>query len=213
MSAENYTRRIAARLTAQEFNELEVEGQEDSDERPANLYLLPSGKWVNRVAVVGVLTDVIVVNDGDGVVLRISDGSASMDSDDEDAGVFRAYAGQYDKGVVNKMREVEEQDDVPQFVTVVGQPNIYETDDGEVRRSIQNLDSVSLLGSPEESNAHTREKWAKETVEQTLERLENSSGDVEDLEGEAAEARENYSDEVRQQIHQSVITLTENVAE
>lgn len=128
--------------------------KEDDDEYAPAYLLLPSGGKANRVFLVGTMTE--KENREGKYSVRINDST----------GNFLVYAGQYQPEAADALRDIE----APAYVAVVGKPNIFETDEGDVISTIRPERIVEV-------SAETRHKWVAETAEDTLERLEISSDD------------------------------------
>ena len=152
MSQSTPTREVARRVFAQEFNDASYTFKESDDERAPVYLLLPTGEKVNRVLLVGTLTEKEDVgDDAEYWRGRIVDPS----------GHFFVYAGQYQPDAASMLRDLEP----PAYVSVVGKPRTYETDDGSVNVSVR-PESITVV------DAATRDRWVVETAERTLERVE-----------------------------------------
>jgi hypothetical protein len=137
---------------AQEFNDGSYTFKESDDERAPVYLLLPTGERANRVMVVGTLTETEDVGeDAEYWRGRIVDPT----------GTFFVYAGQYQPEAASTLRDLE----TPAYVSVVGKPRTYETDDGTVNVSLR-PESIT------EVDAATRDRWVVETARRTVERLE-----------------------------------------
>jgi len=147
------TREVARRVFAGEFNDATYTFTESDDERAPVYLLLPTGERVNRVFVVGTLMETEDVGDDSeywqGQVI------------DPNGDRFYMYAGQYQPDAASMLRELEP----PAYISVVGKPRTYETDDGEVNVSVR-PESITEVG------AATRDRWVVETAERTLERIQ-----------------------------------------
>jgi RPA family protein len=163
------TREVARRVFAREFNDATYTFKESDDELAPMYALLPTGERVNRVFVVGTLTQTEDV----GQDSEIWQGRIV----DPDGGTFFTYAGQYQPDAASALRELEP----PEYVSVVGKPDTFETDNGSVNVSMR-PESITAVDEA------TRNRWVVETAERTLERLERF-----DNGGEYAQmAREEY---------------------
>ena len=152
MSASVPTREVARRAFATEFNDATYTFKESDDDRAPVYSLLPTGQRANRVFVAGTLTETEDVgNDSEYWRGRIVDPT----------GTFFAYAGQYQPEATSVLRETE----TPAYVTVVGKPRTYETDEGDVNVSLR-PESISVV------DAATRNRWVVETADRTLDRIE-----------------------------------------
>ena len=163
------TREVARRVFAEEFNDAGYTFKESDDERAPVYALLPSGARANRVFVVGTLTETEDIGeDSEYWRGRIVDPT----------GTFFPYAGQYQPEAANALRDLEP----PAYVSVVGKPRTFETDDGGVNVSVR-PESISVV------DADTRDRWVVETAERTLDRIETFEDDDNEY---AAMARDHY---------------------
>ncbi|MDS0297557.1 RPA family protein [Halogeometricum sp. S1BR25-6] len=146
------SREVARRVFAEEFNDASYTFKESDDERAPVYLLLPSGEKANRVFLVGTLTEKEDVGeDNEYWRGRIVDPT----------GTFFVYAGQYQPEAASALRDLEP----PAYVSVVGKPRTYETDDGNVNVSVR-PESISVV------DAETRDRWVVETAQRTVERIE-----------------------------------------
>ena len=144
-------REIAWRVFADEFNDatLEIRG---SREKEPSYVITPLGAKINRVFIVGVLTDVENISEeGELVRAHISDPT----------GVFTLYSGRYQPEVTKKLSEI----DVPAFVALTGKSRTFEPEKGVMYVSIR-PETVS------EVDEKTRNIHILETCKHTLERIE-----------------------------------------
>ncbi|KYH25219.1 hypothetical protein HAPAU_28030 [Halalkalicoccus paucihalophilus] len=163
------TRELAQRVFASEFNDAGYTFKESDDERAPLYALLPTGARANRVFIVGTLTEKSDVGeDSEYWQGRIVDPT----------GTFFVYAGQYQPEAANFLREAEP----PAYVSIVGKPRTYETDDGDVNVSVR-PESIT------EVDVGTRDRWVVETAERTIERIETFDDEANEY---AAMAREEY---------------------
>ncbi|MFH1101536.1 MAG: hypothetical protein V1726_05840 [Methanobacteriota archaeon] len=143
-------REPAWRVFAGEYNDATVEIKGSGEKTPSYL-ITPLGAKINRVFIIGVLTDVENVKEG-GELLRahLSDPT----------GVFTLYSGQYQPEATTNLSHI----DVPAFVAVIGKARTYTPEGGELYVSIR----------PEivyEVTAEIRDRWIVETGLQTKERI------------------------------------------
>ncbi|MDY6779540.1 MAG: hypothetical protein SV760_03125, partial [Halobacteria archaeon] len=154
-------REVAWRVFAREYNDSDLSFKEGDDERAPNYVVTPTGAKINRVFVVGVVTEVDNIgDDGDLYRVRLTDPT----------GAFVVYAGQYQPDAMSLFADLEP----PEFVAVVGKARTYEPDDS---------DEIYTSVRPEEVNtvdSETRDRWCVETARQTLRRVEAVSGYLED---------------------------------
>jgi len=170
-------RKEAVRVFAPEFNEAEIEFkdpdeiEEQGEERAANYVLLPTGDRANRVLMCGSLTETTEVSEK---IIR----ARLVDETGEN---FFVYAGQrYNQDEYGQLGRLE----APEHLMVIGKPSTYTTDEGDTYVSI---DPEEVIVTDQE----TRERWAAETAEQTLDRIEAlEAGDA--PHGEEAEAHYDY---------------------
>ena len=146
------TREVARRVFAREFNDASFTFKESDDERAPVYLLLPTGERANRVFVVGTLTETEDVGEDS----EYWQGRIVGPNGD----TFFTYAGQYQPDAASALRELE----APAYVSVVGKPRTFETDDGEVNVSIR-PESITEVTEAE------RDRWVVETAEQTLDRV------------------------------------------
>ncbi|MEF8779166.1 MAG: RPA family protein [Haloferacaceae archaeon] len=151
MSQTTPTREVARRVFAGEFNDAGYTFKESEDERAPVYLLLPTGEQANRVFLVGTLTEKEDVGeDNEYWRGRIVDPT----------GTFFVYAGQYQPEAASVLRDLEP----PAYVSVVGKPRTFETDDGTVNVSVR-PEAIT------EVDAATRDRWVVETAERTIDRL------------------------------------------
>ncbi|QCS43833.1 RPA family protein [Natrinema versiforme] len=152
MSQSELTREVARRVFASEFNDSTYTFKESDDERAPNYALLPTGDRANRVFVAGTLTETEDVGD---------DSEYWRGRVVDPTGTFFVYAGQYQPEAASVLRDTEP----PAYVSIVGKPRTYETDDGTVNVSLR-PESIAVVDDA------TRDRWVVETAEQTLDRIE-----------------------------------------
>ncbi|WP_330632773.1 RPA family protein [Halocatena halophila] len=144
------SRAVARRVFATEFNDITYTFKESDEERAPVYGLLPTGERANRVFVAGTLTETQDVgSDSEYWQGRVVDPS----------GTFFVYAGQYQPEAATMLREAQP----PIYVSIVGKPRTYETDDGEMNVSIR-PESISIIDDD------TRDRWVVETALKTIER-------------------------------------------
>ncbi|WP_435174631.1 hypothetical protein [Halorussus sp. AFM4] len=143
-------REVAWRVFAAEYDDADFDYSESDEERAPNYVVTPTGARVNRLFVVGVLTEVEQVSD-DVLRGRVVDPT----------GAFVLYAGQYQP---DEMAFLENADP-PAFVAVTGKARTFQPEDS---------DRVFTSIRPESINrvdAETRDRWTVQTAEQTLARV------------------------------------------
>jgi Uncharacterized protein conserved in archaea len=147
------TREVARRAFAREFNDATHTFTESDDDRAPVYALLPTGARANRVFVVGTLTETEDVGeDAEYWQGRIVD---------PNGGTYFTYAGQYQPEAASMLRDLEP----PAYVSVVGKPRTFETDEGDMNVSIR-PESITAVDEP------TRDRWVVETADRTIERLQ-----------------------------------------
>jgi RPA family protein len=117
-------REVAWRLFASEYNDANLE-MEGGGERPPSYVVTPLGAKVNRIFVVGVITD--IENVGTEVQpmwrARVSDPT----------GTFHVYAGQYQPEAAAALSKLKP----PVFGAIVGKSRVYSPEAGTVYTSIR----------------------------------------------------------------------------
>ena len=159
-------REVAYRLFATEFEDADLSYSESDEERAPNYVVTPTGARVNRLFVVGVLTEVEQVSE-DVLRGRVVDPT----------GAFVLYAGQYQP---DEMAFLEGADP-PAFVAVTGKARTFQPEDS---------DRVFTSIRPEtinEVDAETCDRWTVQTAEHTLDRIAHTA---------AALAREERGDDL-----------------
>jgi uncharacterized protein len=151
-------REVAKRVFAREFEacrELEKSARQNSeavDSKTPNLLISPLGLILNRVFIVGVITELDSIGtQNDMWKARIVDPT----------GAFTVYSGHYQPEASIFFSTVK----IPAFIALTGKARIYEPEPGSVFVSIR----------AEEANVgdgEIRNRWVVDTAEQTVERLE-----------------------------------------
>ncbi len=147
-------REVAYRLFAAEYDDANYSYSESDEERAPNYVVTPTGARVNRLFVVGVLTEVEPVNEN---MLR---GRVA-----DPTGAFVIYAGQYEPDE----QAVLERTDPPAFVAVTGKANTFEPDDGDTVYTSIRPESINVV------DAETRDRWTVQAAEQTLTRVHHAA--------------------------------------
>jgi len=157
-------REVAYRLFAAEFDDADFSYSESDEERAPNYVVTPTGARVNRVFLVGVLTEVETVSE-DYLRARVVDPS----------GPFVVYAGQYQPEALAFLESA----DPPTFVAVTGKARTYQPDDSDQVYTSVRPESIS------EVDAATRDRWVVQTAEQTIDRVARAAeGKHADLTGD-----------------------------
>jgi len=167
-----YKREVAHRIFAQELRDTTLVLDRDAEDAYAPQYVVtPTGAKVNRVFIVGTLTEKEDIGtDAEYWRARISDPT----------GTFFVYAGQYQPDATRVVAESE----VPEFMAVVGKVGVYTTEDGNVMTSVR-PETITIV------DVGTRDRWVVETARQTLDRMMC-------LEESDSPANEHYSLDVEQ---------------
>ena len=143
-------REVAWRIFAAEYDGSSLEHSDSDEERAPNYVVTPTGARINRLFVVGVLTEIEQV--GDEVLrARIVDPT----------GGFVVYAGQYQPDALAFLERAE----APMFVAVTGKARTFKPEDS---------DQIYTSIRPESMNtvdAETRDRWTVQTAQQTLDRV------------------------------------------
>lgn len=143
-------REVAWRVFAGEYNDSHVEIKGEGDMTPSYV-VTPLGAKVNRLFIIGVLTDVENVSeDGDLVRAHISDPT----------GVFTIYSGQYQPEVKEALSNI----DAPAFVAVVGKSRTYTPEEGTLYVSIRPEKVIEV-------DSEIRDRWILETCKSTKDRI------------------------------------------
>ncbi len=143
-------REVAYRLFAAEFEDADHSYSESDEERAPNYVVTPSGARVNRLFVVGVLTEVEQVSE-DVLRGRVVDPT----------GAFVLYAGQYQPDE----QAFLDRADPPMFVAVTGKARTFQPDDAETVYTSVRPETLS------EVDADTRDRWTVDAAERTLDRV------------------------------------------
>jgi RPA family protein len=144
-------REAAWRVFASEYNDATIEIKGEGEKTPSYV-VTPLGAKVNRLFVIGVLTDVENVSEGGDLVrAHISDPT----------GVFTLYSGQYQQDATTALSNIE----VPAFVAVVGKARTYTPEGGTLYVSIRPETVIEV-------DATVRDQWILETCESTKDRIE-----------------------------------------
>ncbi|WP_276301621.1 hypothetical protein [Halorussus lipolyticus] len=143
-------REVAWRVFAGEYDDANFDYSESDEERAPNYVITPTGARINRLFVVGVLTEVEQVSD-DVLRGRVVDPT----------GAFVLYAGQYQP---DEMAFLENANP-PAFVAVTGKARTFQPEDSD--RVFTSIRPESI----NEVDAETRDRWVVQTAEQTLSRV------------------------------------------
>jgi RPA family protein len=151
-------REVAKRVFARELEacrELEKSARLDlqaADSKSPNLLISPLGLILNRVFIVGVITELDSIGtQNDMWKVRIVDPT----------GAFTVYAGQYQPDASVFFSTVK----IPAFIALTGKVRIYEPEHGSIFVSIRAEDANIV-------DEEIRNRWVVDTAEQTVERFE-----------------------------------------
>jgi RPA family protein len=157
-----FSREVARRIFVEELKSSNYSFRDGEDQHQyAPQYLLtPTGAKCNRVFMVGTLTEKDDIG-GDTEYWR----GRLVDP----TGSVLIYAGQYQPEAAQILANIE----APAFVAVVGKPNLYQTEDGNIIISVR-------AESIERVDETTRNQWIMDTARRTQERLKTlrSTGPV-----------------------------------
>jgi RPA family protein len=169
MNGQPVARETAWRVFSGEFNNSSLK-LEKEDERAPSYVVTPLGARVNRLYIVGVLTE--VENRGSDEepfwLGRISDPT----------GVFYISAGQYRPSAAKVLRDL--QDKTPCYVALPGKARTYERDDGEMNVSVM-PEEIMVVDS------ETRAHWILDTAKHTRKRI-NAVTDAMELDSPTVDA-------------------------
>jgi len=144
-------REFSWRMFASEFNNAQFE-EKGTGEMAPSYVITPLGGKVNRIFLVGVLTDVEPVSEDRGFVrAHVSDPT----------GVFTLYSGQYQPEITEQLSSME----IPAFVAITGKSRAYIPEDGDMLYASVRPQQISIV-SPE-----IRDEWIVETCKNTFERI------------------------------------------
>lgn len=153
-----FSREVARRVYAEELRSSNYSFRDSDDQNQyAPQYLLtPTGAKCNRVFMVGTLTEKDDIG-GDTEYWR----GRVVDP----TGSILIYAGQYQPEAAQILANME----APAFVAVVGKPNLYQTEDGNIIISIR-AESIQRV------DGATRNQWIMDAARRTHERLKVLKG-------------------------------------
>lgn len=183
-----FIREVAKRVFAQEFKESNLTFKDGEDQYSPQYLLTPTGAKVNRLFIVGTLTETEDIGtESEFLRGRVSDPTGS----------FLIYAGQYQPEAAQVLSECEK----PAFVAIVGKPNTYTTDEGDVITSVR-PESINVV------DGDTRDMWVMDTARHTLERIKSIDSDEPNIK----KSVEHYSpnkNHYYEMVHQALQSLKE----
>lgn len=148
----SFEREPARRVFATELRECRYQFRDGEDEKSPTFVLLPTGERSNRLFIVGTLTE--KSRQGEQNVFyrgRVVDPT----------GTFFVMAGSYQPEAMQQLAKIEP----PQFVAVIGKPNLYQKPDGSFMNSVR-IESVTVV------DKETRDLWVLDAAKQTLDRID-----------------------------------------
>lgn len=151
MSAGGRRREVAHRLFAVEFDAATVTVEESDEEMAPTYVLTPAGALVNRVFVVGALTEVEQVGD-DVYRGRVHDPT----------GTFIVYAGQYQPDAANFLADAE----TPIFAAITAKARTFEPEGSQ--QVLTSLRPERIVTT----DTTGRDRWVSEAARHTLARIE-----------------------------------------
>jgi RPA family protein len=147
-----FEREPARRIFASELRECRYQFKDGEDEKSPTFVLLPTGERSNRVFLVGTLTE--KTRQGEQNIFyrgRVVDPT----------GTFFVMAGSYQPEAMQQLARIEP----PQFVAVIGKPNLYQKPDGAFMNSVR-VESITVV------DKETRDRWVLDAAKQTLDRID-----------------------------------------
>ncbi len=167
-----FVREVAHRIFAAELRDSNLQAKEGQDQYSPSYLLTPTGAKINRIFVVGTLTE----KEDVGTEVPFWRGRIV-----DPTGAFFVSAGQYQPEAAQVLAKTAP----PEFIAVVGKPSTYTTNEGNVLTSIR-AESLQIV------DAANRDRWVVDAARHTLLRLEKLKGN----EPDAVKAREHYSTNV-----------------
>lgn len=185
------TREPARRVFAEEFNQAEFMFKEgDSDQSPKYV-LLPSGQRANRIMFIGTLTETEDLQGESNRRGQVTDGTDT----------FYVYAGQYQPNASAALGRI----DAPEYVAVVGKPEVFTSDDGDTYVNVR----AERIVAVDESSRHN---WVGDAAEQTMKRIQ-SLRETEEFDDPNYDPYEHYGEEVVNSVPDTVVSALEHLAE
>ena len=147
-----FEREPARRVFASELRECRYQFKDGVDEKSPTFVLLPTGERSNRIFLVGTLTE--KTRQGEQNIFyrgRVVDPT----------GTFFVMAGSYQPEAMQQLARIEP----PQFVAVIGKPNLYQKPDGSFMNSVR-IESITVV------DKDTRDLWVLDAAKLTLDRVD-----------------------------------------
>lgn len=151
-----FKREVAKRMFVWELAQISQSYKKDEDNEFApTYYLTPTGCEANRVLLMGVVTDIDDIG---------SDKAYYRAKVTDPTGEISVYAGEYNQDAASQLARLN----IPAYVAIIGKINIY-TPDGE-----DDADPIISIRAEQCAvvDERTYDLWRKETVAQTLARIE-----------------------------------------
>ena len=153
-----FVREIAHRVFAKELRYTDVVLDKDESDSYAVQYVMtPTGAKVNRVFLVGTLTEIEDIGQEQEYWRARIQGPT---------GVFMAYAGQYQLDAARALSQAE----IPEILAIVGKISVYVPDDGGTILSIR-PETVAVVDEA------ARDRWIYQTAQHTLNRIRRLEAD------------------------------------
>lgn len=144
-------REMAVRVFAAEFNSSDYELRE-GEEKSSVYVVTPLGAKINRLLLMGVLTE---------VESRDTEGGKLFTAQVTDpTGTFRVSAGQYQEAASRALQSIS----APAFVAVVGKARTYSPEEGTVYVSVR-AEEIAQVSQEQ------RDNWVYETCSETAKRI------------------------------------------
>ena len=145
-------REPAWRVFASEFNASTLEYKGEGEKAPSYV-ITPLGAMINRLFIVGILTDMQNLGTDQDPYWRatVSDGTDR----------FYVYAGKYAPEASAALAKIEP----PSFVAVIGKSRTYSSDEGKFYVSVRAEKVLTV-------DEHIKDNWLLETVRATLRRID-----------------------------------------
>jgi RPA family protein len=148
-----FHREEAYRIFAHELRDTNVVLEREEGQYAAQYVLTPTGAKVNKVFVVGTLTDIEDIGqDTPYWRVRINDPT----------GVFAGYAGEYQPEASWALSQAS----IPEMLAIVGKVSVYTPEDGGVIISIQPKTVATV-------DVDAMNRWNFQTAQQTLTRIQH----------------------------------------
>lgn len=182
-------REAAKRMFAPEFRAITVTRKFDEhDEKAPTFAITPTGECASRVFVVGVMTTKDKREGAAGIyyTARVNDTT----------GDYRLSIGQYQPEALHQIAQIN----APEFVAVIGKPNVYKTEDGNILTSIRVEEIVTV-------DKATRDMWVLDTARATLDRIKRMETENSEW---VAEVKNLYSNPAMRPYHDAVMKAIDN---